>query len=317
MKTILLYMLTILPIFSFAQYQVDIRFPHPEWDVYKNKPKGEKLNVSVYTQTRNGKRLLETFSFNSKGIVENEQWYKQNGNISMTVERRYNDSNQIISRRIIVNNKTHNLYHYSYDNQSLVTQASVYSKDTLKPFRITEYKYTLGNKYKLIAGYNSDKKQLYRYEYDYHENGSHKESRYYKKNKLKNTWTFDCSTTGELVTPKTINIFKNRTYKADSSFTEVYENMVKRKPSRTIVSSTSDGRVLENSVYDVKGNLKSKSVYEYNTEKKLVKHLIYKHHSTSPKTVEIYEYGNDSNLSTCIRLSSSGDVKYRRTYTYN
>src|SRR6187431_2367018 len=101
---------------AFAQKEVEVRYSYPEWEVYQNKPQGEKHTVSVYSKKGKGKRLDETFSFNDKGQIERATWYKRNGNVSKETLLSHNDSNKITCRKVMVNNKLRNVYEYRYTN---------------------------------------------------------------------------------------------------------------------------------------------------------------------------------------------------------
>lgn len=317
MKIQTLGILVFTTITAFAQKEVEVRYPYPEWDVYQNKPIGEKHTVSIYTKKGKGKRLEETFSFNDKGKIERETWHKRNGNVSKETFSSYNDSNKITSRRVVLNNKLRNVYEYRYTNLTQLSSYRIFYKDTINPIASTAYEYTLGNKMKSITNYDEDKKVKSRYEYAYDEQGNRKEAKYYKKEKLKHTWVYDCNWKGDLTENKTDKICKNRVYDADGGFTEIFENTSKGKVHKTIVKSSADGRVLENEKYDAKGVLKSKSVYQYNETKKLVKHSKFKGNSSQPQSVELYEYGDDSSLIASVHLDKKGSVTSRREFSYN
>lgn len=302
---------------AFAQKEIEVRYPSPEWEVYQNKPLGEKHTVSIYARKGKGKRLEETFSFNNKGQIERATWYKRNGNVSKETLLDFNDSNKITRRRVTANNKLRNVYEYRYTNLTQISSFLIFFKDTIKPITLTEYEYTAGNKTKSITSYDKDKKIQSRYEYAYNEQGNRTETKYYKKEKLKHTWVYDCNWKGDLTENKTEKICKNRIYEADGGFTEIFENTSKGKVNKTIVKSTADGRVLENEKYDAKGVLKSKSVYEYNDANKLVKHSKFKGKSNQPQSVELFEYDTDSSLTASIHLSKKGSVTSRREFSYN
>lgn len=302
---------------AYAQKEVEVRYPSPEREVYHTKPLGEKHIVSIYAKKGKGKRLEETFSFNNKGQIERATWYKRNGNISKETLLNFNDSNKVTRRRVTANNKLRNVYEYRYTNLTQLSSTSVFYKDTIKPISSTEYAYTAANKTKSITTYDEDKKIQSRYEYAYNEQGNRTETKYYKKEKLKHTWVYDCNWKGDLTEAKTEKICKNRVYDADGGFTEIFENTSKGKVRKTIIKSTADGRVLENEMYDAKGKLITKSVYQYNEANKLVKHSKFKGNSNQAQYVELYEYADDSSLIARVHLDKKGSVTSRREFSYN
>lgn len=300
-----------------AQQEVQVRYAYPEWEVYQNKPNSEKYHVNVYSKTRNGKRLEESILFEEKGLSQKNEFYNRNGTTKKTIIRSYNDSNRIVEYRVIKKNKPYKLHIYSYKDYIHIVSSTYYYKDTITPSGFTSYKYYPNHKCKSYSTANKKNKQQYRYEYDYYDNGSRKETRFYTKTKLKHTWVYDCDPKGALSDNKTVKICKNRTYEADSSFTEIYESTIKGKANRNIIKSTADGRVLENTTFDAKGKMKYRSTYEYNSAQKLVKHLVYKGAKKEPSSIEMYEYNADESLIASIRLNGDGEVKYRREFSYN
>jgi hypothetical protein len=317
MKIQTLGMLLLTAASAFAQQEVEVRYSYPEWEVYQNKPPGENHTVSIYSKKGKRKQLEKSFSFNNKDQVERETWYKRSGSVSKETLFSYNDSNKITSRKVILNYKLRNVYEYRYTNFTQISSAQTFFKDTVNPIGSTVYEYTSANKMKSITSYNKDKKVYSRYEYTYNEQGNRTETKYYKKEKLKHSWVYDCDAKGELIEPKTVKICKNRIYETDGSFMEIFENTSKGKVTKTIVKSAPDGRVLENESYDAKGVLKSKSVYQYNEAKKLVKHSKFKGNSNQAQYVELYEYADDSSLTASIHLSKKGAVTSRREFSYN
>jgi hypothetical protein len=297
--------------------EVEVRYVYPEYEVYQNKPPGEKHTVSIYVRKGKGKRLEEQFSFNNKGEVDRELEYKRNGSLLKETRYDYNDSTKMTRRKIWRNNRFRNMYQYQYTNQTLIASSLFFYKDSVVPKSSTVYEYVLHDKIKSITTYDDKKNVGFRYEYAYNDQGQRTESRFYKKGKLKHAWVHDCSLKGELVSPKTVKICKNRNYAADSSFTEIFESTKKGKVTRTIVKSAADGRVLEHEVFDAKGITKSKSVYQYNDSKQLVKRSRYKGKHYKPESVELYEYGSDSSLIASVHLSKKGEVTSRKEFLYN
>lgn len=314
------YILTLFVLFTIgvqAQHEVEVRYSNPEWDVLKNKNIATKHRVNIYSKTRNGKRLVESLSFGEKGLSENHEFYKRNGTLKKSTLYQFNDSNRVTHYQTIRRNKIYQFQHFSYSNLIQLNSSKFYYKDTLEPASTTIYEYYPNNKYKSYCTYDKNNKQGYRYEYDYYENGSRKETRFLYKGKLKHTWVYDCDWKGELTTSKTDKICKNRVYDADSSFTEIYESTAKGKSTKSIIKSARDGRVLESINLNAKGKQQYKFVYTYNDSQKLVKRVSYKGNNLQPESIELYEYNADASLASSVRLNGNGDIKYRREFSYN
>lgn len=302
---------------TFAQREVEVRYVSPEWDLYHTKPSTGKHTVSIYIAKGNNKRIDEQYTYNTNGLLESETSYKRFLHPKKETRYTYNDSAKITSRTILINNKFRSMSRFQYINQTLIQSSAYYYKDSARFNSITQYDYGTGNKTKSITGYNKHQNVNYRYEYTYDENGNRSESRYYKKEKLKHIWVYNCKAKGELAEPKTVKICKNRSYDADSSFTEIYESTSKGKVTRTIIKSAADGRVLEHEVINAKGISQSKLVYQYNESDKLVKRSRFKGKNHQLHLVELYEYNSDLSLITSIVLNKKGEVTSRREFSYN
>ncbi|MES2559063.1 MAG: hypothetical protein V4590_04950 [Bacteroidota bacterium] len=318
MKYFTLGLLGLYALAANAQQEVQVRYPYPEWEVYHNKPKGEKHQVHIYTVEGKDKRLETSITYGEKGLTEKDESFKRNGSLKSITLREFNDSNRLTKYQVIKRNKNYRYQTYSYRNLTQIFESFYYYKDTLAPLSTIMYEYYPNtDKYKSYTSYDKHKTPAYRYEYDYYENGSRKETRFFSKGKLKHTWVYACDVKGELSDNKTVKICKNRIYAADSSFTEIYESSYKGKASRNIIKSTADGKVLENCAFDAKGRQTFKSVYQYNDAGKLVKHITYKKDSNQPQVIEIYEYNSDAGLIASVRLNSNGDIKSRKEFSYN
>ena len=44
-----------------AAQQVEVRYSNPEWEAFSTKPKGDKHRVDVYSTTKKGNRLAESY----------------------------------------------------------------------------------------------------------------------------------------------------------------------------------------------------------------------------------------------------------------
>jgi hypothetical protein len=321
MKTITaLAMLLLLATLAYSQKSIESHFAYPEWEIYELKPNSEKKKVSTYTIARKKKWLSQTVLFNKKGDMEEAISYKKNGQIEFQDFEYYNDSNRTTQFTKYKKGKfyTNRIYKYG-DNLTQIVRINYYFKDSINARRHSLYSYYPNGKYKSTISYDKKGKETFRYEYDFYENGSKKETRNYNKGKLKYRWVYDCDWRGELSTNKEsqIKICQNRMYDTDSSYTEVYESTVKNKATKTITKATKDGRILEQELYNVKGKLIHKTVCQYNDAKKLIKKTQYEKQPNSPVYMEIYEYNADNYLVSSSRFDKGVKVQSRKEFVYN
>jgi hypothetical protein len=321
MKTITaLAMLLLLTTLAYSQKSIESHFAYPEWEVYALKSNSEKHNVNVYIVEKNEKRLSQTIVFNTNGSMEQSLVYSKNGKIKFQTTEYYNDSNKPTQRTTHKKGNFSSRQNYTYTSDlTQIIRTDHYYKDSLNIKRHSVFTYYPNGKYKWYAGYDKKGKETYRYEYDFYENGSKKETRNYNKGKLKYRWVYDCDWRGELSTDKEsqIKICQNRMYDTDSSYTEVYESTVKNKVTKTITKATKDGRILEQELYNVKGKLLHKTVCQYNEAKKLVKKTRYEKQQDNPVYMEIYEYNTDNYLVSSSRFDKGVKVQSRKEFVYN
>jgi hypothetical protein len=136
----------------------------------------------------------------------------------------------------------------------------------------TSTNYLSYNEMGKLATLNKKGKQSYKYEYDYFENGSRKEMRYYNGTKLKKVYSYACEPTGTLeknITQQ--NICKKRTYNADSSYVEIYDGKDnKGHIRRRIVKYTKDSLEVEETYFNKNDKELIRKQYVYQ-EKNMVK----------------------------------------------
>jgi hypothetical protein len=303
-----------------AQESNESHFSYPQWEIYAAKPQTKKQVVTIYTIDKKGKHLSQTVLFNTNGLMERNIYYTKNGKVRSEGIEYYNDSNKVTEFTTYKKRKFYSEQKYQYaTNLTQVTRVDYYFKDSVHVRRYILTTYYPNGKYQRNTGYDKKGVETYRYEYDLYENGSKKETRNYNKGKLKYRWVYDCDWRGELSESKErqVKICQNRVYDTDSSYTEVNENTIKNKVTKTITKATKDGRILVQELYNAKGKLLSKTVCQYNDAKKLVKQLLYEKKNTSPTYMELFEYNTDNYLISSAKFDKGSKVQDRKEFRYN
>ena len=303
-----------------AQESNESHFSYPQWEIYAAKPQTKKQVVTIYTIDKKGKHLSQTVLFNTSGLMERNIYYNKNGKVRSEGIEYYNDSNKVTKFTTYKKRKFYSEQKYQYaTNLTQVTRVDYYFKDSINVRRYTLSTYYPNGKYQRNTGYDKKGVETYRYEYDFYENGSKKETRNYNNGKLKYRWVYDCDWRGELSESKErqVKICQNRVYDTDSSYTEVNENTIKNKVTKTITKATKDGRILVQELYNAKGKLLSKTVCQYNDAKKLVKQLLYERKNTSPTYMELFEYNTGNYLISSAKFDKGSKVQDRKEFRYN
>jgi hypothetical protein len=269
----------------------------------------------------------------SKGYVKTDE-YLYNADLRLT---------KLVNFR--KNGKKNYTHNYTYKNDTLITSFTVlnrhsdssswmiYVYDSKNRLIEREYKFTLfivpdrkwkyqyNNMNKLSAYSLVDKKgnDSYRYEYDFFDNGSRKETRYFnKKNILKYKWSFDCDQKGEIQSNsvKQGNYCTKKELQNDGSFMEVFEyTNEKGKHTKTVYYYTADSNLTKNEVYNKKNELVNK--WEYSHDKKGYTTQILYYNSKGLKKKYIYAY-NEKDL--CVKMdfyNKKGKLNHSYTYDYS
>lgn len=273
--------------------------------------------VAVFEIQKNKRRLSFIASCPAKGIFINSE-YRKNGTVSGYGIRQINDSNRTLRDCSYKNGKFQSSREYSYLDQTKPVRYHYFYKDSIKPKSYATYTYGSNGKIQVSTIYTQAGSEKHRYEYDYYENGSRKETRYYKKGKLKDRWLFDCDWKGARETHQTSNtkICKNRSYDNDSNMIEIEEFTTNNKVLRVVSKTARDGSSFEQTVYHANGKMRSKHVYQYNAAHKLIKTSSYGSNGTLTY-MELYTYNDQQLLLTSSRIDKTGSTKYRKEFVYN
>lgn len=179
----------------------------------KNVMGNRRLKSVVFQETLRNKQK-EAFYFNEKGMPL-KMYYSAMFYDGLFKKREtyfhefdYNDKDKIVESRSYT--KKHKLIHstnlsYFSDNRC----ASVIQSYKGRPQSETNYTYQSDSslfkneKFKLSGG---KKKLLSYYEYAYYPDKKIKSTKFYRKNKLKHTWNYDCDTRGKLQKKDTTSV---------------------------------------------------------------------------------------------------------------
>ena len=117
--------------------------------------------VKTYSLTYTGEHLTAVKRLNYKGELDYKKTYELDADGNITSKKHFNSSSS-----------TPYMHVQNQFKDSLITNRSVFYKGSSTP--------------------------SYRWEYDYHEDGKASTTQFFRKDKLKYTWNYDCKTEGQL-----------------------------------------------------------------------------------------------------------------------
>ena len=253
---------------------------------------------SVLYKNKSNKGYINTYEslMNTLSYVTMTTEFSKHGKVKDVNIYQYKNDTLVTDHYVLHHGKdTFNSAIYHYDNQN--RRISSKWKIALFWVPVREWRYDYNNKDLVTTARYIDKNgnDKLKYEYDYFDNGSKKETRYYKRNKLKNKWTFECDPKGELVKKvKTGNYCTKRTLNNDGSFIEVFEYKFDNgKPTKTICYYTADTIMTKYEEYKKNGELKKKYEYTYDKNGNDTQILYFKHGKLKKRYIYTY---NDKNL---------------------
>jgi hypothetical protein len=319
MKTLLSFLLALICYLhaGYAQQTMYGNFQFPEMQALRFTNDDVGKTVSVYEVKKNKRMLSSVASCPNKGVLINSL-YRKNGNVSEYGVRHINDSNRTTRESVYKNGKFRWSREFTYINYTKPTQYNYFFKDSIQPASFVKYTYGSNGKILSSSSYTNKGTEKHRYEYEYYENGSAKETRYYKGTKLKNRWLYNCDWKGELVQKKETEtkICKNKSYDLDSNLIEIEEFTTNNKVRRMISKTSKDGLTFEQIVFNAKGKQQSRRMYQYNTAHKLIKTSVYGKSGTI-EYMELYAYDPSQLLLSSSRIDKTGSTTYRKEFVYN
>jgi YD repeat-containing protein len=288
---------------------------------YRNNPYKINHVKSIIGKKQTSKGLVKTDEalMNASSYVTVYTSFAKNGKEKSSNVYQFKNDTLMTDRFYLRHGKdTFNHMHYKYDikNRMIGSKWEVF----LFWVPVREWKYDYNDKDKETAAKYLDKKgeTKYKYEFDYYDNGSKKETRYYKRDKLKNRWTFECDPKGEEVKKvKTGNYCTKKTFNSDGSFLEVFEYKYDNgKPTKTICYYTADTLLTKYEEYRKNGELKQKWEYTYDKRGNKTEILFFKNNKLKKRYTYTY---NEKNLYTkSDEFNGKGKLQYSHVseYTY-
>lgn len=303
--------------FEFMQYE------NASYNLKRSNTSNNSLNINhvkSYTLKKLcGKDYIKSFEYlyNSSVRLTDLIAFKKNGKKKYSYSYRYKNDTLITNYTVLnCHSDTSNWMSYQYDNKNRLTLREYKFSFFMIPDRKWKYQY---NKQDKLSAYSLlDKKgnDSYRYEYDFYDNGSRKETRYYNsKNLLKYRWTFECDPKGAVENNKVKqgNYCTKKELHSDGSFMEVFEfTNEKGKHTKTVCYYDADSNMTKDEIYNKKGKLNYKWEYVHDKKGNTTEILYYK--PSGLKKNFTYTY-NEKNL--CVKMDSYKKGKLKTSYTYD
>lgn len=286
------FALLILALSVSAQYEIGAYTYNQSIVKYVNSDakKIKEANILTRTQMQEkiGKNGLPSKSspyahyiYNEQGQILREDFYYGKKKLQRSVSYTYNDKNQVVSKAITYKkDKTPELIiELSYFNDSLISELNFIRKG--KKTYGYRYFYAPDGKITEQRGYKKAK-VISRIEYDYYDDGSKKEVRYYEDSlKLEKTFRYDCGIGNSLLSQKqkdTLTRCSKKEDLGDGTVRTIEETRdEKGRIRRVITDSNKDQKWFEVRYYDSKNRL----TYTFRSEtqadnKRKVKYTLYR-----------------------------------------
>lgn len=209
------------------------------------------------------------YIYNELGQILREDFYYGREKLQRSVGYTYNEKNQVIRKATFSTKSTIPQYimELSYFNDTLVSSIDYH----LHGKKTWGYRYFYAANGKLTEQRAYQKNKLYsRIEYDYYEDGSKKEVRYYDDSlKLDKTYRYDCGIGNSLLNEKqkdTVTRCSKKEDLGDGTIRSIEETRdEKGRIRRTIMDSNKEQKWYETRSYDARNRL----VYSYRNETRL------------------------------------------------
>lgn len=280
----------VFPDENISYYRVDRKSDQ----AYKDNHVKERKSISTKNgkPVKNSERMMR-FNASGKQILESRPGKKLEFHFQYFADTLYAGYTRI------KDGDTLNMVTNSYNEKSLLVRTDYQRKSRNQPGSYCVFTYNGMGKKTSSECFNKKGKSESRNEFDYWENGSRKESRYYRKGKLKYVYTYECDPKGEAQKPKTeqINYCTKKTMNNDGSFIEIVETKEKNKVRKIVYTYAADSSLVKYESYNMKGKLNYFSQYTYYEGGKKLKSYTYFTGKGSFKLGFDYEY-NEKGLYT-------------------
>ncbi len=317
-------------IVSLSSYAQEV-FPYRQLTYYVSQPKQYKstlLNqkVSSYTiqTTLLKKKKSESkieYTLNKLGYSTDYSWFNPKNKLLVSWHFQYlNDSLSTLFYRTNKKGDTTVKTLYSYNDDGKLIRKDNFFRTMKAPKNYEIRTYSNKNEWIKDDYYKNNGKLVYRYEYDYYENGNKKETRYFNgKNKLKFKYTYACDPKGELENKevKERNYCTKKNLNADGSFFEIFEYKdEKNRIRKTIYSYLKDSTLYQYENFNFRGKSTSRANYVYDKSNH-VKYYYYFNGKGKQLYAYEYKYNEKGLMEKYISLNKKGNPEKETTYTYN
>lgn len=269
----------------------------------------EYFKTKEYTYN-SGARLISINSFRKNGKKKYSNLYKYLNDTLITNYNLLNHKSDTTRYEKYVYDSKYRLIHREYKFYFLI----FFNRDWKY-----QYQYNTLNKLSAYSQIDKKGKDNYRYEYDFYDNGSRKETRYFnQKNRLKYRWTYECDQKGELVSNsiKQANFCTKKELHNDGSFIEVFDfTDDKGRHTKTICYYSKDSLLTAYETFTKRNKLQNKWEYIYDKNGNAIQTLYFKSKELKKKFVYTY---NEKNL--CVKIdffNKNGKLNNSFIYDYS
>ena len=252
-------------------------------NIKRNKEKEIKIDRAInYKVKRNGTRLIEKYRsvkiYDKNGRVTDEQDFrrgkeKRHYQFVYNKEGYYTDFRWYMKGRY----KKHETLSYN-DNNDVLEYKSFKGLDLQRKWQ-AKYKDTLLESqwsYKITKKDSCEISRLW--EYNYYKTNQKKETKYYKKENLKHTWSFSCDDEGKEITNKEkTQVCELKQYNNDGSYVLIKRYTGKKgKVSKDRLTYDKNDRLIMRESINKNDKVTNKQSYKWNDEGKQIAWYYYK-----------------------------------------
>lgn len=333
-KTISFSIMMLLAIFCFGQFGFDqlnnaqARLVYSQIGFIKKKPNKKTFrteNVKTYTEIKQNLKKQKQSSkivYTLNKMAWNTHYERFNKKNKLMYAWKYNYLNDtLISSTYSINKKGDTTFksNWVYNEKGMLIRKENFNKDMVQPKEFETRTYNTQNKLAKNEYFKINGQLVFRYEYDYYENGSKKETRYFNhKNKLKIKYTYACDLKGEIENKavKARNYCSKKNVNTDGSFFEVFEfKDEKNRIRKTIYNYNKDSTLKQFERFDVKGNLIYKANYYFDDKQQVTFYDTFNGKGKKQNSYQ-YIYNDKGFVEKYITFNKKNVAVEETSYTY-
>jgi len=317
MKQLLIAVFIMLAYVGMSQSEYNNQYHYKTYDrfsISKKTLKNKGIN-KITTQNYKGEKLVgkSIKNFDKNGNLLEVKYQDKKGVTKSSKKYTYNDSNIVTSIKNYKKGKLKKSYYYEFDNNHLL--ATYYQKGD-KEKRITnDWKYNSDKCMVETHHYKKNGKIKFTWKYDYYDKCKLSKSVLYNsKNKVVQTWTYECKNEGEILKKKKkeIQICKWDTITNDYLVKVTQYFNEKGKIRKTVSKYTTDSLIIERRFYDQGDHLFYHVTYDKKQSRPL-KQITYSHKG---KELFAWNYKYENGKQVYYNYSKKGKIKseYKNKY---